>query len=408
MNQELTQKIITRFPNIYSRYYLPETESLMCRGFQFDDGWFDIIWELSEDIEGIAIYLKFPQPQINEIKEKCSTLRIRLCNYDPSLDGGRIEKAIKRAQDKAKITCEKCGTFGTIAHNARWLRVLCQNHANETPIKMKQIHEPVWKIVKRNKGLKMTARTEKFKEWLGGFSAIDGGDIGSKENPSIWVCGIEWGTDKDEYKASADELTEAYYSKDIISPPLGFEHATNKKAWEDLISYNFGWQTTKLLAAINGEKVEDYRAFAERVEPFTKGSKGYFKLNLYPFAFKDTSHEHWKNSNMPEFTGIATKSEYLDIVKNVRFKNMRKWVQEYSPKLIICFGKSYINEFNLAFGERESKFAEVEIGNRTMSWTRLTNGTLLVILPFPSGRYGLNANSDIQIAGAEISKLLAK
>lgn len=406
MNKELTQKLISRFPKIYSRYNL--SESLMCRGFQFDDGWFDIIWELSESIEAISIYLKCSQPKIEEIKQKHSALRIRLLNYDPLLDGGRIKKAIKRAEDRAKITCEKCGAYGKIAHNARWLQVLCQIHANEMSKRLQPNIEPVWKMVKRNDELKMTERTEKFKEWLGGFSAIDGGDIGSKEYPSIWVCGIEWGTDKNELKASAEELVDAYYAKDISLPPQGFEDAIEKKAWENFISYNFGWQTTKLLAAINGEKVEDYRAFAERVEPFKRGNKGYFKLNLYPFAFKNTSHEHWENSNMPEFTGIATKSEYLDIVKDVRFRKMRKWVQEYCPKLIICFGKSYIDEFKSAFGEIDCTFTEGEIGNRIMHWTKLSNGTLLVVLPFTSSPNGLNANSDIQIAGAEISKLLEK
>ncbi|WP_260951748.1 hypothetical protein [Campylobacter sp. RM16187] len=34
---------------------------------------------------------------------------------------------------------------------------------------------------------------EYFKKWALGFSGCDGGDIGSPENPSAWLCGIEWG-----------------------------------------------------------------------------------------------------------------------------------------------------------------------------------------------------------------------
>ena len=35
--------------------------------------------------------------------------------------------------------------------------------------------------------------TQKFSRWAKGYSGFDGGDIGSPESPSIWVCGIEWG-----------------------------------------------------------------------------------------------------------------------------------------------------------------------------------------------------------------------
>lgn len=30
-------------------------------------------------------------------------------------------------------------------------------------------------------------------DWLRDFHGCDGGDIGSPEKPSVWVCGIEWG-----------------------------------------------------------------------------------------------------------------------------------------------------------------------------------------------------------------------
>ena len=34
---------------------------------------------------------------------------------------------------------------------------------------------------------------ENFKKWALGFSGCDGGDIGSAQSPSIWLCGLEWG-----------------------------------------------------------------------------------------------------------------------------------------------------------------------------------------------------------------------
>ena len=34
---------------------------------------------------------------------------------------------------------------------------------------------------------------EDFKKWALGFSGCDGGDIGSPQHQSIWLCGLEWG-----------------------------------------------------------------------------------------------------------------------------------------------------------------------------------------------------------------------
>ncbi len=39
----------------------------------------------------------------------------------------------------------------------------------------------------------MKTTEARFKEWCPGYSGCDGGDIGNEDNPSVWVCGIEWG-----------------------------------------------------------------------------------------------------------------------------------------------------------------------------------------------------------------------
>lgn len=44
---------------------------------------------------------------------------------------------------------------------------------------------------------------------------------------------------------------------------------------------------------------------------------------------------------------------------------------------------------------------------RTIYWTIL-DGTLLVVLPFLSGRYGLNSNALLQAAGEKIAALSAE
>jgi len=51
VNQELTRKLVHRFPVLYQDFYSSMQESAMCWGFDHGDGWEPIIWQLSLAIE---------------------------------------------------------------------------------------------------------------------------------------------------------------------------------------------------------------------------------------------------------------------------------------------------------------------------------------------------------------------
>jgi len=51
VNNELTQRLVKRFPILYQDYRSPMTQTCMCWGFDHGDGWFEIIWQLSLAIE---------------------------------------------------------------------------------------------------------------------------------------------------------------------------------------------------------------------------------------------------------------------------------------------------------------------------------------------------------------------
>ena len=51
MNNELTQKLVRRFPVLYQDFYESPRNTCMCWGFDHGDGWFDIIWQLSLALE---------------------------------------------------------------------------------------------------------------------------------------------------------------------------------------------------------------------------------------------------------------------------------------------------------------------------------------------------------------------
>lgn len=233
-----------------------------------------------------------------------------------------------------------------------------------------------------------------FENWASGFSGCDGGDIGTPESRSTWVCGIEWGGGHD-----LDALKQSI-SNQVVSPPLGYDDVLQST---DCI---FNRQTMKLITAMQGLKVEEYEKMSLQQRPFVKGTSGFFKMNLFPISFKDTAHQRWQKS-FNEVTGFANKEEYLAWCRRVRFEQMRFWVSTYKPKVIICFGKTLITDYALAFAGQGSKFTSEKILNRDLSWTRTVDDVLIAICPFPVNRYGLNSNALLQGFGDRIRTLMA-
>ena len=114
MNKENTEYLITTFPNLYQGYKLGPKESLMCFGFECDDGWFELIKKLSEKLEPMGAVAV-------QVKEKYGTLRFYAHNTtEEALD------LIEEAEDKTEKICEKCGSPGKLRKGG-WLRTLCDS-----------------------------------------------------------------------------------------------------------------------------------------------------------------------------------------------------------------------------------------------------------------------------------------
>ena len=246
-----------------------------------------------------------------------------------------------------------------------------------------------------------------FKKWATGYSGCDGGDIGSKENPSIWFCGIEWGggmpvgVDQEIYEK--DLLEE--FLEDVSRPAFGYKERDGQPSWKINLSYIYNWQAMKLLSAINGGSVSEYKKFAEDVRPFVENEKGYFKMNIYPLAFKNTSPNLWKTvfSNV---TGFSTKQEYIEWIRNFRFPLMKHWMNSHNPKLIICVGIGYLNDFKNAFIDEGKQFAHEVIDEKNLFWCVNENGSIVVNIPFMVNRNGLTRNATIQKFGERIREIV--
>ncbi len=129
MSPEKEKALFDEFSNLYRGRFLKINKNLMCAGFACNDGWYELIRNLSLDINEIAKRegLKDKNyPMAFQVKEKFGGLRFYLSS-------GTIE-AIRNAIDKAEEAsykiCEKCGKSGKIRDGA-WIFTLCDQCYNE-------------------------------------------------------------------------------------------------------------------------------------------------------------------------------------------------------------------------------------------------------------------------------------
>ena len=134
MNDELTKKLLDDFPKLYRNRH----ETSMQNGFRCGDGWFDLIYKLSRDIEAVAgecgINPDSPEwPWCRGVKEKLGSLRFRVFAVDEFRDVyERIVDLIQAASAQSLQVCEECGAPGVQCD--RQLRTLCTEHAGTSQV----------------------------------------------------------------------------------------------------------------------------------------------------------------------------------------------------------------------------------------------------------------------------------
>jgi hypothetical protein len=229
------------------------------------------------------------------------------------------------------------------------------------------------------------------------FAGCDSDNPGSPDHPAIWMFGIEPGYSKNDSEKPAD-------------PDSG--EACDNYPIAKQIQWPFNRGAFKLLAAINGVPVEDYRSFAELHQPFVRNrgncaaGRYYFKGNLYPYACHTV--EDWPEDAQLD-TGIADKEVYRQWCRDYRLPTILKWVDRYRPALFIGVGKTCRQEFSLAVFGREVDFREKEFVINTFTKTLyyfVEGDKRLIIIPHFASRYGLNSNEALRQAGEFIGGLM--
>lgn len=77
MREELTQRLYSDFPDLYRQHTLPDSESLMCYGFECGDGWYDVLYKMSTKIKAAVDAEEDVEPRevaVSQVKEKLGSL----------------------------------------------------------------------------------------------------------------------------------------------------------------------------------------------------------------------------------------------------------------------------------------------------------------------------------------------
>lgn len=124
MKSELDEKLCADFPLLYRDRHGSMQNTCMCWGLDVGDGWYDIIYRLSQKLEAMIAKCPddpdFGRPCASQVKEKFGGLRFYMTE---STD--EMEAAIRFAEGEASAICELCGEPGELGGKG-WLSCRCE------------------------------------------------------------------------------------------------------------------------------------------------------------------------------------------------------------------------------------------------------------------------------------------
>ena len=119
MDMKNTNSLCSDFPQLYKGYFTSEEKNLMSRGFQCHDGWFEIIYNLSIQLQNLDCCQVI---EATEVKQKWGLLCYRV-----NVQNREIDKLISDARKLSSITCEFCGDkYSKQYRCSNYLIVLCE------------------------------------------------------------------------------------------------------------------------------------------------------------------------------------------------------------------------------------------------------------------------------------------
>ena len=158
MRDELENKLVKKFPELFQDRDKPPTETLICFGCECDDGWFDLIYATCSLIHDHLKYRSIESPfRFSQIKEKFGGLRLYHYGGDEYTRG-----VCSMAEAMSYKICEITGERGQLCTTGHWLRTLSKTEAEKhgyTPIK-KRLGDELENEPKQDKNTTDGTKTE--------------------------------------------------------------------------------------------------------------------------------------------------------------------------------------------------------------------------------------------------------
>ena len=127
MKEQNDKKLVEAFPLLYGDRHASMRLTAMCWGFSCNDGWYDIIWDLSSKLEPLLqkFHNEYPDvespPRASQVKEKFGGL----CFYMTSATD-EMWDLIHKTETQSYETCETCGKPGE-QRGGGWIITHCDD-----------------------------------------------------------------------------------------------------------------------------------------------------------------------------------------------------------------------------------------------------------------------------------------
>ena len=224
----------------------------------------------------------------------------------------------------------------------------------------------------------------KLKDYLATPAGCVGGNIAGKN----WLFGIEFGGKAElvHYQNLTIDHAHKYWKQEDIGT------FTN--------SYAYNQRIAKFEAVKHGWAIEDYTDFAIQASMLNKEGE-YYRGNIGAVGFKHDNETTFEE--IGKYLGLESKQQLKDIEDSSRSPMFRKWLAEYNPNCICCFGSTSAARFVKIFTTEPTKSDCWRKLDRNWYYHDVINQgkTNLFVLPHPTagGGQGLSSHHKIQIFG---------
>ena len=128
LSSALTENLYSVFPLLYRSRHKSMYESSMCWGFECGDGWYQLLYDLSQELSNYLSEHPALDFEVAQVKSKFGVLHFHLNYRDVE-----TEKMIELARQRASVTCELTGKPGQLCAGSALnpVMVLCAEKVAE-------------------------------------------------------------------------------------------------------------------------------------------------------------------------------------------------------------------------------------------------------------------------------------